>query len=161
MDKERAAKLARTAEGKSKPRKTIADEQIKELFSKLCIVRWSDGHETQAAIGDVFYTDEAYTRYKAYKDSGKPYPVAVSPLDNGAATVFPEDPEGERETFNTLCNGFTRALKQFVVDAGEPVDLSQLVNDEDAEELNRRADQSQRELQRIADEADKAIRGTL
>lgn len=33
--------------------------------------------------------------------------------------------------------------------------------DEAAEEINRQAEDGQRELQRIADEADKAIRGTL
>ena len=38
--------------------------------------------------------------------------------------------------------------------------IYQLAN-EAAEEINRQAEETQRELQRIADEADKAIRGTL
>ena len=39
-------------------------------------------------------------------------------------------------------------------------DIYQLA-DEAAEEINRQAEETQRELQRIADEADEAIRGTL
>lgn len=39
-------------------------------------------------------------------------------------------------------------------------DIYQLA-DEAAEEINRQAEETRRELQRIADEADEAIRGTL
>ena len=39
-------------------------------------------------------------------------------------------------------------------------DIYQLA-DEAAEEINHQAEETQRELQRIADEADEAIRGTL
>ena len=39
-------------------------------------------------------------------------------------------------------------------------DIYQL-SDEAAEDINRQAEENQRELQRIADEADEAIRGTL
>ena len=35
------------------------------------------------------------------------------------------------------------------------------VDDEAAEEINRQAEAGQRELQRLADEADEAMRGTL
>lgn len=163
MEKDRAAEFIRAAKARQKNRKTPAEDQIKKLFSKPCIIRWSDGHESPAIIGDVFYTEEAYSRYRAYKESGKPHPVAVEidPLQDPATIVFPEDPEGERRLCETISEGFTKALKQFVEQAGEPVDLPPLVDDEAAEEINRQAEEAQRELQRIADEADEAIRGTL
>lgn len=46
-------------------------------------------------------------------------------------------------------------------EAGGPVDSSQLVDREATEEIDRRAGDTQRELQRQAEEADEAIRGTL
>lgn len=164
MDKRKEAELMRAAQEKQKRgRKTPAEEQIKKLFSKPCIIRWSNGEESNAIIGEVFYTEEAYSRYKAYKESGKPYPVAVEiePLKDPATIVFPEDPEGERELCETISRDFTQALKQFVEGAGEPVDFSQHVDDEAAAEIDRQATEGQRELQRLADEAEEAIRGTL
>lgn len=163
MDKDRAAELMRAATARQKKRKTPAEEQIKKLFSKPCIIRWSDGHESPAIIGDVFFTEEAYSRYRAYKESGQAYPVAVEidPLQDPATILFPEDPEGERGLCETISKDFTRALKQYVVDAGEPVDLAQLLDEEAAAEIDRQATEGQRELQRIADEAEAALRGTL
>ena len=163
MKKDRAAERMRAARAKQRSRKTPAEDQIKKLFSKPCSSRWSDGHESTAIIGDVFYTEEAYSRYRAYKKSGMPYPVAVEiePLKDPATIVFPKDPEGERRLCETISEGFTKALKQFVEQAGEPVDLPPLLYDEAPEEINRQAEETQRELQRIADEADEAIRGTL
>lgn len=100
MDREKAIAMANTAARKRKQeRKTPAEEQIKKLFSKPCVIRWSDGSESRAAIGDIFYTEEAYDRYKAYKESGKPYPIEVNPLEDTATLIFPEDPDGERELF--------------------------------------------------------------
>lgn len=118
MDREKAIAMANKAARKRKQeRETPAEEQIKKLFSKPCVIRWSDGSESRAAIGDIFYTEEAYDRYKAYKESGKPYPIEVNPLEDTATLIFPEDPDGERELFQKICNEFTSALRQFVGEA--------------------------------------------
>jgi len=164
MDREKAIAMANTAARKRKQeRKTPAEEQIKKLFSKPCVIRWSNGAESTAVIGDVFFTEEAYDRYKAYKDSGKAYPVEIEilPLQDPAAVVFPEDPEGERKLCETISLNFTQALKQYVAGTGEPVDIPKLLDEEAAAEIDRRAEDGQKELQRLADEADEAIRGTL
>ena len=163
MDRDRAAELMRAATARQKNRKTPAEEQLKKLFSKPCIIRWSNGTESPAVIGDVFFTEEAYSRYKAYKEKGQAYPVEVeiAPLQDPATILFPEDPEGERELCGKISREFTRALKQYVGDAGEPVDLAQLLDEEAAAEIDRQATEGQRELQRLADEAEEAIRGKL
>ena len=75
MDKARASaaqngKIQRQRRAGNTPR----DEQIKTLISKPCVIRWSDGSESRAAIGDIFYTEEAYDRYRAYKESGNHTP---------------------------------------------------------------------------------------
>ncbi len=122
MDRKKAIAMANTAARKSRQeRKTPAEEQVKKLFSKPCIIRWSDGHESPAIIGNVFYTEEAYSRYKAYKEKGQAYPVEVEivPLQDPATIIFPEDPEGERKLCETISRDFTRALKQYVGDTGE------------------------------------------
>lgn len=159
MDREKAIAMANKAARKRKQeRKTPAEEQIKKLFSKPCVIRWSDGSESRAAIGDIFYTEEAYDRYKAYKESGKPYPIEVNPLEDTATLIFPEDPDGERELFQKICNEFTSALRQFVGEAPtrtqkDPLQLA----DEATTIFNQQAEETQQELQRMADEAQDAI----
>lgn len=159
MDKARASaaqngKIQRQRRAGNTPR----DEQIKTLISNPCVIRWSDGSESRAAIGDIFYTEEAYDRYRAYKESGNPYPVEVSPLEGAATLIFPEDPDGERELFQKICNDFTAALRQFVGEAPtrEQKDPLQLA-DEATAIFNQQAEETQRELQRMADEAQDAI----
>lgn len=120
MDKNRAVELIGAAKARQKNRKTPAEDQIKKLFSKPCVIRWSDGHESRSIIGDVFYTEEAYSRYREYKNNGKPYPVAVEiePIKDPDTIVFPEDPDGERKLCERISQDFTQALKQFVEDMG-------------------------------------------
>jgi hypothetical protein len=107
------------AKARKAARKAPAEDQIKKLFSKPCIIRWSDSHESRAITGDVFYNEEAYERYRGYKKAGKPYPVSIEvlPLEDPATIISPEDPEGERGLCEDLSRKFTAALQQYVVEA--------------------------------------------
>lgn len=65
---------------------------------------------------------------------------------------------GERELFQKICNEFTSALRQFVGEAPTRTqkDPLQLV-DEATKIFNQQAEETQQELQRMADEAQDAI----
>lgn len=78
-----------------------------ELFNKIIttpvMLLWSDGTSTASTLAQSFTTEEDYSRYQSYKQSGKAYPVRA------------EAPEGADEVLKTLCNGFTEVLERFVV----------------------------------------------
>lgn len=130
---EQRKKAAKAGQRQKKQRaeNSPADEQIKLVFSLPCLIRWSDGSTSQSPIGQVFYTEEAYTRYKKYKQSGKPYPVRVEAIEpaeadkDKASSIFPEDTiAGEWELMKTICKGFTDALEQYVAEK-DPLQLAE------------------------------------
>lgn len=97
-------------------------EQIVAISSLPCIMLWSDGSKTETTLAQAFTTEEDYSRYKKYKRSGKAYPVRIEAPELTEAelkepsTIFPppETRSGEYEVLKTMCEGFTRALEQFV-----------------------------------------------
>ena len=123
-----------------------ANEQIKLIFSLPCLIRWSDGSVSKSPIGQVFYTEEAYTRYKEYKRSGKPYPVRVEAIEPAeadkekASSIFSEGTiADEWELMKTMCKNFSRALEQYVEEK-DPLQLaeeaSQVINAQAEEATN-------------------------
>lgn len=153
----RAGQAQRKRRAESPPR----DEQIKQVFNLPCRICWSDGSTSESPIGQVFYDDTAYDRYKGYRQSGKPYPVrleAIEPEDKTKpSTIFPTGTvAGEWEIAQTLCKGFTRAIKLFV----EEVDPLQLA-DEASRAFTLQAEEATREMQKQADEADTALRASV
>lgn len=119
-----AADLFGSAPGIIRERKDPIALQAEMLFEKPCIISWSDGSKTMSIIGNVFYNDDAYERYLSYKKHGQAYPVEVNivdPTDDPDTCIYPDDIDKERELCEYVSRMFTSALKQFVVDAGEPV----------------------------------------
>lgn len=98
-----------------------AEKQMQAVFNYPCIFIWSDGHQSETTLSRAFNNEDSYKRYLEYKQSGKPYPVkieAVAPAaPTNASTIFPEGTaQGEFELVKNMCERFTAALKQFVVD---------------------------------------------
>lgn len=118
-EQRRKAAKAGQRQKKQRAENSPADEQIKLVFSLPCLIRWSDGSTSQSPIGQVFYTEEAYTRYKKYKQSGKPYPVRVEAIEpaeadkDKASSIFPDGTaEDEYKLLQKMSEDFTKALQQ-------------------------------------------------
>lgn len=131
-DKTRKA-AARAGERQKRQRaeNSPANEQIKLLFSLPCVISWSDGSTSQSPIGQVFYNEEAYSRYAEYKRSGKPYPLRVDAIEPDEAeqvkksSIFPEGTTAdERELMKTLCKDFSRSLEQYL-EGKDPLQLAE------------------------------------
>lgn len=96
-------------------------EQLAAIVSLPCNMFWSDGSQTETTLGQAFTTEEDYSRYKKYKQSGKAYPVRVEAVEPTEAelkepsTIFPQDTKsGEYDLLKKMCKVFTEALQQFV-----------------------------------------------
>lgn len=96
-------------------------EQLGAIFSLPCNMFWSDGSQTKTTLGQAFTTEEDYSRYKKYKQSGKAYPVKVEAAElpeaelKGPSTIFPQGTKsGEYDLLKGMCERFTEALQQFV-----------------------------------------------
>lgn len=101
---------------------TPAEKQEQAIFSYPCIFSWSDGHKSETTLSRAFNDENSYKRYLGYKQSRKLYPVkieAVAPAEpTKASSIFPDGTAQEEfELIAHMCENFTTALKQFVVDA--------------------------------------------
>lgn len=77
-------------------------ELLKGLVTSPVILFWSDGSQSETTLEQAFTTEEDYSRYQSYKRDGKAYPVRVEATD------------GAEEALKTMCQSFTKALRQYV-----------------------------------------------
>ena len=82
-------------------------EEFKDIITAPVMLCWSDGTRTETTAEQAFTTEEDYSRYQSYKESGKAYPVRV------------EAPEGAEDAIKTLCEGLTAALERYVIKGAE------------------------------------------
>lgn len=99
-----------------------AEEQLNAIHALPCRMFWSDGSQTETTLGESFYSEKDYYRYKKYKKSGKAYPVRVEVIEppkeelEKPSTIFPKGTKGgEYKALKKMCEMYTGALERYII----------------------------------------------